>query len=215
MIVIPQERTQPIMKVCKCQEVNKTQKQWIIAGLNPKDVDKTFTTFKAETDVQKRMKDTATNYCIKFKGIKRENQNSIALLGNPGSGKTHLSIAIGVNLLSKGVKVVYMPYITATTTLKQYAMDPENYQRQINKYLNAELLLIDDLFKETRTSADKRIMFEIINHRDINKLPIIVSSECRMEDLLDIDEAIGSRINKMCKYYLVEVIGIENNYRLK
>ena len=48
-------------------------------------------------------------------------------------------------------------------------------------------------------------MFEIINYRYINKLPIIVSSEYSIDELLNFDEAIGSRIYEMCKDYLVEI----------
>lgn len=46
-------------------------------------------------------------------------------------------------------------------------------------------------------------------------MPIIVSSEFTAERLLYIDEGIGSRIIEMCKDYVVEIEGKENNYRVK
>lgn len=64
------------------------------------------------------------------------------------------------------------------------------------------------------TEADINIMFEIINYRYLNGKPIIISSELFQEDLLKFDEAIGSRIIEMCKGRIVEIRGIENNYRL-
>ena len=64
------------------------------------------------------------------------------------------------------------------------------------------------------TEADINIMFEIINHRYLNGKPLIISSELFQEDLLKFDEAIGSRIIEMCKGRIVEIRGIENNYRL-
>ena len=58
-------------------------------------------------------------------------------------------------------------------------------------------------------------MFEIVNYRYLNNLPLIISTEFTVDRLLDFDEAIGSRIFEMSKNYLVEIEGKENNYRLR
>ena len=59
-------------------------------------------------------------------------------------------------------------------------------------------------------------MFEIINYRYLNYLPIIVSSEFTIDKILGFDQGVGSRIYEMCKDYIVEVEqDIRNNYRLK
>ena len=72
------------------------------------------------------------------------------------------------------------------------------------------------MLKGKTTESDKNIMFEIINYRYINHLPIIVSSEYDINALLNFDEAIGSRIYEMCKDYLVEIEkDLKNNYRLR
>jgi hypothetical protein len=58
-------------------------------------------------------------------------------------------------------------------------------------------------------------MFEIINYRYLNYLPIIVSSEFSIESLLAFDEGVSSRIYEMSKDYTVEIEkDIRNNYRL-
>lgn len=49
------------------------------------------------------------------------------------------------------------------------------------------------------------IMFEIINYRYLNFLPIIVSSEFSIDKLLVFDEGVGSRIYEMSKDYVVEI----------
>ena len=92
-----------------------------------------------------------------------------------------------------------------------------NSQHEYSKYKNIEILLIDDLFKGGITEADIRIAFEIINHRYINKLPMMVSSELTIKEILSKDEAVGSRIYEMAKGFICEVKGngTENNYRLR
>lgn len=85
----------------------------------------------------------------------------------------------------------------------------------MNTFNLAEVLIIDDLFKGKINESDINIIFEIVNYRYMNNLPIIVSSEFTPEELLYFDEGIGSRIIEMCKDYIVEIEGRENNYRVK
>lgn len=75
---------------------------------------------------------------------------------------------------------------------------------------------MDDLFKGKINESDINIVFEIINYRYLNHLPIIVSTEFTTERLLAFDEGVGSRIYEMCKAYIVEIEkSRENNYRLR
>ena len=76
------------------------------------------------------------------------------------------------------------------------------------------MLLIDDLFKGSVTDSDKSIIFEIIDYRYFNQKPLIISTEKTCEELLNIDEAIGSRIIEMSNGYIVENKGLKSNYRL-
>ncbi|MBM7868554.1 DNA replication protein DnaC [Clostridium pascui] len=108
-----------------------------------------------------------------------------------------------------------MPYRDAITKIKQNMMDDEVYKKSMDKYKTSELLIIDDLFKGKVTESDINIVFEIINYTYLNNLPLAISSEYTMEKLLDLDEAVGSRIFEMCRGNVVEVHGKENNYRLK
>ncbi|KEI16237.1 ATPase AAA [Clostridium novyi B str. ATCC 27606] len=203
------------MTRCKCQEGEINKRQWMNRGINPEKTDKTFGNFKVWNDTSMTAKNTATSYYKKFDDIRDSKQNSIIFCGQVGSGKTHLSIALALNFIKKGTNVIYMPYRDVVTALKQNMIDYEYYKREISKYQLAEILLIDDLFKGKVTESDVNIMFEIINYRYLNNLPIIVSTEFIIERMLNFDEGVGSRIYEMCKYFIVQIEGKENNYRLK
>lgn len=75
--------------------------------------------------------------------------------------------------------------------------------------------MFDDLYKGKVNDIDINIMFEFINYRYINYLLIIIFIEFIVEGLLRVDEVIGSRIYEMCKNFMVEIEGVENNYRLR
>ena len=156
----------------------------------------------------------AIDYIKDFDNIKGQKNNSIAFMGQVGAGKTHLSLAIGNNLMKKNIGVRYMQYREAITGLKQNMIDEDYYQKEMNKYKGASVLLIDDLFKGKINDTDLNIMFEIINFRYLAGLPIIISTEFSTDKLMDFDAAVGSRIIEMCKGRLVEFIDTEN-YRLR
>ena len=87
------------------------------------------------------------------------------------------------------------------------------------------VLYIDDFFKPSRdesgqkrppTAGDINIAFDILNYRYVNNLPTIISTERTIDELLDIDEAIGSRIYQRTKGYCFSFReNRSRNYRLK
>jgi len=157
---------------------------------------------------------SALEYENQFLDIENTRCNSIMFLGQVGSGKTHLSMAIANELMDRGIGVIYMGYRDAITNIKQNMLDSVYYNRVMNRYKNARVLYIDDLFKGKITDSDINIMFELINHRYFNNLPMIISSELSVGRLLDIDEALGSRLVEMTKGRVVELRGKELNYRI-
>lgn len=70
-----------------------------------------------------------------------------------------------------------MTYRDVMTYIKQNIIDKEIYEKIVGKYKNVRVLLIDDLFKGSISKSDVNIMFEIVNFRYFNNLPIIISCE--------------------------------------
>ena len=204
---------------CTCREAKKYQRILSKSGISDIFLQKTFKNFEVKTQRTKKARDTAVKYVQEFNQIKGTQNNSIAFLGQVGSGKTHLSIAIANSLMDKGIGVKYMQYREDMPKIKQAAGDGINYANEINQYKSATVLMIDDLFKEAVTNgmvngADLRAIFEIINYRYLKCMPMIISSEYYTDQLLEFDEGIGSRIVQMCKGRIVELEGADLNYRL-
>lgn len=202
-------------KVCECAERKRYKRILEHSGIAEQFQKVGFKEFKISTKFQEEAKKMAVDYVKNFEQIESERNNSIAFLGNCGSGKTHLSIAIANNLMAKNIGVLYMPYRECVTKVKQVITDDIEYNRLLNQYKKARVLLIDDFAKGKTTESDINIMFEIINYRYLNNKPIILSSELIQDGLLDFDEAIGSRIIELCKNRITEARGIENNFRLQ
>jgi DNA replication protein DnaC len=160
----------------------------------------------------------ALNYFKEFAGIRKERCNSISLLGQPGSGKTHLLTAIANNLISKETSVLYFPYVEGFNDLKD---DFSKLEEKLERMKKVDVLFIDDLFKPTKgvpraTEWTVEQMYAVINYRYLNHLPILISSELTVDELVDVDEALGTRIFQMCKDFTVVIKGErkELNHRL-
>lgn len=213
------------MKYCECTIRELAVSQWKSFGLNPATVKK-IREYDVNNEAQKEAKDTAIRYVKNFEDIKKSRENSLALLGQSGAGKSHLIIAIGAALIEKGYRVVYMPYIEVISQLKANVLDEEAYIKILSKYQKADLLILDDLYKDKlkngKLDKDKKLneadikhLYSVINYRYINRLPIVVSSEASPNILIDLDEAIAGRILESCGDNVVVFDEDYHNYRLR
>ena len=200
---------------CECRALREAESILKNSGISEEFSKKTFDNFDYSRNTQTINAYTvAKSYAKNFKNIENKRNNSIMLMGQVGGGKTHLCLAIANDFMKNGIGVVYMNYREDITYIKQNILDSEVYNKYLNRYKNARVLLIDDLFKGNITSSDINIIFEIINYRYFNNKPIIISSEKYKSDLIKIDEAIGSRILEMCGAFNIEVRGKGLNYRI-
>lgn len=186
---------------CNCQATRKAINRLMKSGLKNIIKDYTFGKYEAETDWQKTLKSKAIEYA------KNPNRAWFFIGGQVGCGKTHLCTAISAFFLKQRKRVRYMLWRDDVTKIKSSITDAKAYEELVTGYKTAEVLYIDDLFKTGKdqsgnvqppTAADIQVAFEILNYRYNNKdLITIISSERDIHKLLDIDEALGSRISEM------------------
>lgn len=206
---------------CECFKEEQSKRLWERFGVRISDI-KTLDEYKVINQTTSIIKSGAMHYTKNFRKIKGTGENSFAVLGQSGSGKTHITIGIGEKVISDGIEAVYMPYIEGMRLLKSLSLENEAYTKEQNKFLKAELLIIDDLFKDkvrngkiigNLTEADMKHIYPILNYRYINKLPTIYSSELCINELEDLDEALGRRIRESCGRYMFNLEGKDKRYR--
>jgi DNA replication protein DnaC len=166
----------------------------------------------ATEDWQKSILSDAKRFIADCKG------KSFFIGGAVGAGKTHICTGICKELL-KTKAVHYMLWREDATLLKGMVNEPE-YPEAVGKLKKIEVLYIDDFFKtkqgDNPTGGDVNLAFEILDYRCNNQLTTIISSERQIKDLLNVDDAVGSRIYLMAKDYSINIsAGRDKNYRLK
>lgn len=202
---------------CQCVDTRNSIMRMKRSGLKDIIKDYTFDKFQDTEPWQKSIKAAAMEYA-------KNPQGWFFLGGQPGAGKTHLCTAICREFLLTGKRVRYMLWRDDIVKIKGAVTDSEEYSKQIDQFKTVEVLYIDDLFKTGKdkdnniqkpTGADVNVAFEILNYRYNNpNLLTILSSELTEDELLDIDEAIGSRIYERAKAFTIGK-SRDRNYRIK
>ncbi|OYD13586.1 ATP-binding protein [Bacillus velezensis] len=208
-------------KQCKCVKQKKIARLMEASGITEEFEMLLFGNFitDGKPAMIKDAYECAMEYFKDFQKVKGERSNSIALLGQPGSGKTHLLTAIMNNLIKKkSVYCMYFPYVEGMGNLRD---NFDQLESKLDAMRKADVLFIDDLFKPVKgepraTDWQVEQIQSVVNYRYLNHKPLLISSELDTAALLDIDEALGSRIHQMCRNYTVIIKGdrMQLNHRL-
>ena len=136
--------------------------------------------------------------------------------GQSGAGKTHLCTAIFSALAKKRTpNCWYFRWADEGAKIKALANDPEQ-EGYFMRYEGCDLLYIDDLFKKRPTDADLNMAYRLINGRYCHPDRwTLISSERTLEDIFDIDQALGGRIKERCGPFVHTISRIDQrNYRV-
>jgi DNA replication protein DnaC len=102
------------------------------------------------------------------------------MIGNPGTGKSHLSVALGIKACMQGMNVKF--YTAAN--LSNELIEAQEYKklRKLEKQIaKAELLIIDELSYLTFNRHQSELLFKVIADRS-ERQSVIVSTNLKFSD---------------------------------
>ncbi len=100
------------------------------------------------------------------------------LLGDHGTGKTHLAAAIAQELVERNHDVTFKTCADLLDYLR-LAFDPnsnEHFDKRFSKIVAAPILILDDLSLASATPWAAEKLFQIIDYRFIRELPTVITS---------------------------------------
>ena len=103
------------------------------------------------------------------------NGQNIIMTGNPGTGKTHTAIGLGIKACEAGYKVLYTTVPLLVTELKE-SNDKKKlrtYERRFEKY---DLVIADELGYVSFDKSGADLLFNNLSLRASNKSTIITSN---------------------------------------
>lgn len=116
------------------------------------------------------------------------------LSGPCGTGKTHLAVAISKHVMQWHNMSVYFAVVPDLLDHLRATFDPNSgtaYDDRFTMIRNAQVLVLDDLGTENATPWAREKLYQIINHRYMEQLPTVITSNV---DQRKVDDRIMSRI---------------------
>ena len=141
----------------------------------------------------KKMMSQILEYCKEYAENFDRYSCSVFMQGETGLGKTHLSLAIAGEVISKGYNVLYNSAQNIFNELQKERFGKNDTHGAFEAMvLECDLLVIDDLGAEFSTQFTKAALYNIINTRINTGLPTIISTNM---DLAEIENEYSKRIS--------------------
>jgi DNA replication protein DnaC len=140
---------------------------------------------------------------------------NILFIGQPGTGKTHLSVALGLKALGYGYTVLFTSVAEMITTLEQSRADL-SYNKKIQLYTKPDLLILDELGYKTMAESTVEDFFEIVSRRYEKGSIIITSNRSFQEwDKIFIDKTLtGAILDRLVHHcHIIQIKG--ESYRVQ
>ena len=106
----------------------------------------------------------------------------LLLEGGHGCGKTHLAAAIANDAVSKGIPTLFSTVPDLLDSLHHAFNDPDTtFEQRFAEIRNADLLILDDFGTQNATAWSQEKIFQIMNYRNINKLPSVITTNLMLD----------------------------------
>lgn len=141
-------------------------------------------------------------------------RSNVLLLGPPGVGKTHLAIALGMEAVGAGMKTYFTTLEEMISRLMAGA--PALLGRRTARYLNCQLLIIDEMGYLPLSAAQAHLLFQVISSRYETGSTIVTSNKPVVEwgDYLSDPTLAAALLDRFLHHCHVVSIG-GASYRLK
>jgi DNA replication protein DnaC len=128
----------------------------------------------------------------------------LLIQGGYGCGKTHLAAAIANECVSLGVPTLFLTVPDLLDSLR-FSFDSEEvtFEERFEQLRSAPFLVLDDFGTQHATEWAREKLFQIMNHRYINRLPTVVTTN------LELDEVEGRMRSRLADSALVLPVRIE------
>ena len=104
-----------------------------------------------------------------------DRHENIIMIGNPGTGKTHLAIGLGIRLCKQKYKVLFYTAANLITELVE-ARDDQRLSRLEQKLEKVDLLIVDELSYLTFSKSQSELLFHVLSIRNERGSVIITTN---------------------------------------
>ena len=154
--------------------------------------DRTLQRFVAETAQQARALLFAKDYADHFDQALATGRSAL-FIGRPGTGKTHLAVGIGLQIMRHGRTVLFSTVMRAIRRVKDTwnRESRESETQAIAALVFPDLLILDEVGVQFGSDTEKLILFDVLNERYEKRRPTLLLSNLTLDE---VKTYLGERI---------------------
>jgi DNA replication protein DnaC len=165
--------------------------------------------FKAQPSINKSLIRELIN------GEYIDRKENVLLIGNPGTGKSHLATAMGYAACAQGHKVRFFTVMGLVTQLLE-AREERHLDRFLKQIERQSLVILDELGYVPFTKSGAELLFDVIS-RTYERVSLIVTTNLPFENWSEImgnERLTGALLDRLThRVHIIEANG--ESYRLK
>lgn len=154
---------------------------------------RSFDSFVATTEEQKRALDTAKEFANDFWSVHHPAGRFLVFGGNPGTGKSHLALAIAQQVMQRGTAMYRDVMDVIRMVRSTWSKSSDASENEVFYTLGTvlDLLIIDEIGVQRGTEDEQVILFDILNRRYRDNRPTILLTNLGGKAL---SEFLGARV---------------------
>jgi DNA replication protein DnaC len=144
-----------------------------------------------------------------------EHGENVVILGPPGVGKTHLSVALGLKAIENGYRVLFTTAANMIATLTK-ALSEGKLEDKLKTFTVPRLLIVDEIGYLPIDQAGANLFFQLISRR-YERGPVILTSNQSFGSWGEVfgDRVIATAILDRVLHHSITINIRGNSYRLK
>lgn len=177
----------------RADAVTRWQRKIGDAGIPERFRDRRLATYAAKLSGQQRALDFANAYAAQFAEIRKTGRSAL-FIGLPGTGKTHLAVGIGLEVMEHhGAAVLFTTVMRAVRRVKDtWGRDSrESESEAIAALVFPDLLILDEVGVQFGSDTEKLLLFDILNERYERRRPTILMSNLALDE---VEAYLGERV---------------------
>lgn len=143
-------------------------------------------------------------------------RQNIVMIGNPGSGKTHISIALGMRACYGGLNVRFYTAVNLANELAE-AIHFHRVSKMEQNLTKVDLLIIDELSYLTFNRHQSEMLFQVISERS-ERSSIIITTNLEFSkwtELFENEIMVAALIDRITFRSHILNMNVKESYRLE
>lgn len=178
------------------KEAEAKQQRWLRrvsdAGIPERFVGRSLDNYRATTAGQRDALAFAAEYAASLADVFATGRSAL-FIGRPGTGKTHLAVAIALQALQAGHTAGFCTVMSAMRRIKStWGKGADESEDHVVELLaGTDLMVLDEVGVQFGSDFEKTVMFEVLNERYNRRNPTILISNL---DVAGVRAHLGERV---------------------